>query len=195
MSTFACAAAGGRQEIVVAEYDRSLFGTSASAWISEDRAYRYLLTRDWDDGPVMTWIMLNPSSADAFADDPTIRRCTGFARREGCAGIRVVNLFAVRSPDPHLIGQTADPIGPCNDRFIDENTRDGPVVAAWGSYGSRAGRGLKVGTRLEAAGVRLMCLGRLGSGQPRHPLYARADAPLVRYEPLTTAFPGIAARS
>jgi hypothetical protein len=183
MSTFACVTEGGRREIVVAEYDRTLFDTSASAWFSEDRAYRYLLTRDWGDGPVMTWIMLNPSTADAFTSDPTCTRVIQFARREKCTGIRVVNLYGLRATDPAVLRTHPDPVGPCNDRFIDDCTRGLLVVAGWGSHGVRDDRGLQVSTRLDAAGVHLLCLGQTASGQPRHPLYVRSDTPLVRYEP------------
>ena len=82
------------------------------------RVYRYLLTRRWGTVPAMVWIMLNPSTADAFAEDPTIRRCLIFAHREGCGGLTVVNLFALRSTDPKALTRHPDPVGPANDTFI-----------------------------------------------------------------------------
>src|SRR5438105_250311 len=88
-------------QIVLDTFDDLLGQRAGSAWFSPDKQYRYLLTRSWDHIPqAMTWIMLNPSTADAFRDDPTIRRCISFARREGCGSIRVVNLFALRATDP-----------------------------------------------------------------------------------------------
>ena len=161
--------------------------TAAGAWprgtatLSADRTYRYLLTRRWDDGPVMTWIMLNPSTADADTDDPTIRRCTGFARREGCGAICVVNLFALRATDPRELRTSPDPVGPDNDSFLLERTRAGSVVAAWGSHGSLNGRSRAVAALLVAAEVPLLALGVTSSGEPRHPLYIRSDAPFTAW--------------
>jgi hypothetical protein len=162
-----------------------LGGASGTAWFSQDRAYRYLLTRTWSDTPdAMTWIMLNPSTADAFTTDPTITRCVRFARREGCGSIRVVNLFALRATDPRSLSLPGrDPVGPSNDRFLDDHAQAHLVVAAWGAGGTLNGRAREVGQRLAAAGVPLKCLGVTAAGHPRHPLYVRSDAPLIPWEP------------
>jgi hypothetical protein len=74
--------------------------------------YRYLLTRRWAPGPVMTWVMLNPSRADETADDPTIRRCVRFARSAGCTAITVANLYAWRTSNPRELRRIPDAIGP-----------------------------------------------------------------------------------
>src|SRR3546814_16904510 len=59
------------------------------------------LWRIWDDTkPQCMFIMLNPSTADADLDDPTIRRCIGFAKSWGYGGLQVCNLFAYRSTEP-----------------------------------------------------------------------------------------------
>jgi hypothetical protein len=150
-----------------------------TATLSADRAYRYLLTRRWGDGPAMCWIMLNPSTADASEDDPTIRRCIGFARREGCEAIQVVNLFALRAADPGELLASPDPIGPGGDGFLLARPLAACTVAAWGARGSLHGRSAKVTAML--AGVRLLCLGVTSSGEPKHPLYVRADVPLVPF--------------
>ncbi|TMF61888.1 MAG: DUF1643 domain-containing protein, partial [Chloroflexi bacterium] len=75
-------------------------GTPAAvrgATFSADRRYRYRLWRRWDGArPVVAFVMLNPSTADARRDDPTIRRCIGFAKSWGFGGVEVVNLFAYR---------------------------------------------------------------------------------------------------
>jgi len=158
-----------------------------TATLSADRAYRYLLTRRWDDGPAMTWIMLNPSTADASEDDPTIRRCVGFARREGCGAIQVVNLFALRAADPRELLASPDPVGPGNDGFLLARPLAACIVAAWGTHGSLRGRSAEV--RAMLVGVRLLCLGVTSIGEPRHPLYVRADAPLVPFPAIPTASP------
>lgn len=151
----------------------------ADAVISEDGCYRYVLTRRWGGGRVLSFVMLNPSTADASTDDATIRRCRGFARRERCDGIRVLNLYALRSPDPRLLLSHPDPAGPDNDRWLTGLAdADGPVIAAWGAHAAAEFRRDEVADLLAAAGVVLWCLGTTRDGSPRHPLYARADAPL-----------------
>ena len=150
-----------------------------TATLSGDRAYRYLLTRRWGDGPAMCWIMLNPSTADAAADDPTIRRCIGFARREGCGAIQVINLFALRAADSRELLTSPDPVGPGGDGFLLARPLSACTVAAWGAHGSLHGRSAEV--RALLAGVRLFCLGVTSGGEPRHPLYVRADVPLVPF--------------
>ena len=144
--------------------------------VSADQAYRYLLTRRSGDGPSMTWIGLNPSTADARSDDPTVRRLIGFARREGCEAICVLNLFALRSADPRCLLSSPDPVGRDNDGYLRERTRAASfVVAAWGARGVLNGRSRDV--RAMLAGVPLLCLGVTSGGEPRHPLYVRGDVP------------------
>ncbi|MGY0065169.1 DUF1643 domain-containing protein (plasmid) [Streptomyces sp. LZ34] len=158
-------------------------GMLATAVMDKARAYRYLLTRIWDSSrPPMVWIMLNPSTADALEDDATIRRCIGFARRERCGGIAVVNLFALRSTDPRALRDHPDPVGEHNDVFLRQTTASlGPVVAGWGAGGVLGDRAATVTRSLTAAGVRLHALGTTSTGQPRHPLYLPGNAALAPY--------------
>jgi hypothetical protein len=162
-----------------------LDGTPGSAVFSEDRVYRYLLTRVWGGRRAMVFVMLNPSTADALVDDQTIRRCRGFAVREGCGSLRVVNLFALRSTNPMALQTHPDPVGPENDRLIRKYTGaagDSVVVVAWGSHGFARDRALVVAGGLRDAGHELWCLGVTGDGSPRHPSRVRNDAPLVPWE-------------
>lgn len=152
------------------------------AWFNEPRTHRYLLTRRWDNGDPMTVIGLNPSKANAFTNDPTILRVIRFARRERCGWVRMLNIYGLKSTDPILLREHPDPIGACNDLIL-EAFATGLVVAAWGAGGALRGRAREVGQRLTAAGVPLKCLGVTKDGHPRHPLYVRADAPLVPWEP------------
>lgn len=155
-------------------------GMVSEAVLSGDRIYRYVLNRRWGTrGPVMAWIGLNPSTADHQDDDPTIRRMCGLARREDCRGICVLNLFALRSPDPAVLARHPDPAGPGNDRWLAGLAdADGPVIAAWGAFSMARVRAAEVTAMLTAAGVTLECFGTTRAGWPRHPLYLRADAPL-----------------
>lgn len=146
-------------------------------------AYRYHLTRRWGSEPVLPFIMLNPSTADETLDDPTIRRCIGFARREGAGGIRVANLYGFRATDPHELTLYGWPEGPLNDQHLSalaaEAAWDGqPIVVAWGANAPKD-RVARLIEQLEPSGVPLVCLGVTRSGSPRHPLYVRGDAPLI----------------
>jgi hypothetical protein len=164
----------------------------AAAVFDSSRRYRYLLTRTWDDScPPAVWVMLNPSTADAFTDDPTIRRCIRFAACHGAGGIIVVNLFAYRAADPAALRGAADPVGEFNDAFIRQAGQPAGrlIIAAWGAHGTLGGRADAVTGMLTAAGAHLHCLGTTRHGQPRHPLYLPGGTRLTTYQPAATAGP------
>ena len=156
-----------------------------SATISECGRYRYDLHRSL--GSVlrgykpMFFVMLNPSTADASLDDPTIRRCKAFAKREGATHLVVLNLFALRSTDPSGLAIDHDPIGPNNDAFLEKFLRPGSDwnVAAWGSHPFAKNRAREIQLRYGP----FKCLGMTKDGSPRHPLYVKADAPLIEWKP------------
>jgi hypothetical protein len=156
----------------------------SDAGISECGLYRYWLTRTWGEAPPVCWVALNPSTADAVEDDPTIRRIMGFSRLWCAGGIVVVNLFALRATDPRVLRKHLAPVGPDNDRAIVEHAMKAMcVVAAWGADGSYLGRDREVLTLLKCVGVGVKCLGVTKEEHPRHPLYLRADTPLVPFPP------------
>jgi hypothetical protein len=153
------------------------------AIISSCGNYRYRLWRG--NGPTLHFVMLNPSTADATVDDPTIRRCLSFAAREGCSGLQVTNLFAFRSPSPRVMFEAPDPVGPENDRHLSEMSARASVcgekiVCAWGRHAPRA-RVEKVLSILHTANPALWCLGKNLNGSPKHPLYVCGTAPLREY--------------
>jgi hypothetical protein len=153
---------------------------TGTAAISDCGRYRYVLGRRWGDGPHVAFIMLNPSRADATADDPTIRRCLGFARAWGFEALEVRNLFAWRSANPRALLAVPDPTGGRRgDRELRAAAAADLVVVAWGAWvpftRDRAALAL-------LGGCRLMCLGRTRNGQPRHPLYVRGDTRLEVFE-------------
>jgi hypothetical protein len=154
-----------------------------SAVISECGRYRYELSRRWDDRAPLGWVMLNPSTADADTDDPTIRRCIRFAKDRGYGGIVVHNLYAYRVTDPAELANVDDPIGPRNRDFL---ASDLPcTVAGWGAHPAAVGwlSGYPFGwQRTAMQRRRLVCLGFTASGAPRHPLYVRADATFQTYK-------------
>ena len=149
--------------------------TATGASFDPGGRYRYLLWRSWDPSrPRVAFIMLNPSTADAMRDDPTIRRCLGFARSWGFGSLEVANLFAYRATHPSLLSAVADPVGPENDRYLlGVGQRGQLVVAAWGNVGSLMNRAQTVSGLLTCL---LYCLGTTTRGQPRHPLYLRRHA-------------------
>ncbi len=100
--------------------------------------YRYLLWREWDSkSKTVSFIMLNPSRADAEVNVPTITRCINFAKSWGYGRLEVVNLFAYRTPHPSLLKQVAEPIGSDNARHILESvSKCDRVILAWGNHGT-----------------------------------------------------------
>ena len=170
----------GRGAVVDDRKEGALFApVRSTAAFSPDRRYRYALTRTWGDGSTVVFIMLNPSTADAFKVDPTVARCIEFARTWGHESLIVLNLFAWRSTDPKALYTVIpgfDPIGPLNDYAIDAVPKGTPIIAAWGVHGSLDGRGKAVRDRLDIARHDVYHLGDLTKeGHPRHPLYLKGD--------------------
>ena len=156
----------------------------SGAILSPCGTYRYHLWRRWDSClPTMVWVMLNPSTADATNDDPTIRRCIGFAKREGCGGISVRNVFALRATNPDELAKHADPFGPENEehllaaRSVSLLT---VLVCGWGA--KPANKRLRSYFRNAESILSVQkpnCFGVTKAGDPRHPLYLPGDAKLV----------------
>lgn len=154
---------------------------TGTAVFSADRTHRYRLSRVWGtsshgshgshDGGVC-FLMLNPSTADAFQLDPTVRRCRGYATAWGHHRLEVVNIFSLRSTDPAALYTHPDPSGgDTNDQAIVAAAAAADVVvAAWGNHGALNGRAATV--RALLAGVcEPQALKITGAGEPSHPLY------------------------
>jgi len=152
-----------------------------TAVLSPCGTYRYRLVRRWAEGPTCGFVMLNPSTADAEKDDPTIRRCLAFARREDCGGLIVVNLFALRSTSPAALYSHPYPHGPAEVAETSQAIAemDGPAICAWGAHAAAVSQASLMLDMIRANGKVPMCLGKTKDGHPRHPLYVKADAPLV----------------
>jgi len=124
------------------------------------------------------FIGLNPSTADETKDDPTIRRCIRFAKDWGYGGVLMMNAYAFRATNPKDMKAVEDPVGPDNDEaFGYRRTQVGLIVAAWGNH-CESSRATKV---CHLIGKPIHCLGRTKSGQPKHPLYLKADTELELY--------------
>ena len=173
-----------------------------SATFSDDGIYRYLLERAWEvpelgamaQRRTILWVLLNPSTADAFQDDPTVRRITNYSRDWGFTDLRLVNLFGFRATKPaELWSQRAagvDIIGPANDRSLFRAAWSASqVVVGWGAGAHRCPkRVVQVLELLEGSpavawsGNPVSCLGTTLDGHPRHPLYLRREEQLVPFE-------------
>lgn len=151
-----------------------------SASISECGRYRYALYREWEPSALMPimWLMLNPSTADADTDDPTIRRCIGFSKAWGYGALYVGNLYGIRSTNPSILLTTGadEARGPENIASLCHMAdRSALIVAAWGVHGGKAfPRGVN-----KPGGV--WCLGTTKHGSPKHPLYVKGDTALQEF--------------
>jgi hypothetical protein len=181
---------------------KMIAGVLGRAIYSDDMVYRYLLSRGAQAGDLMlvTFLMLNPSTASHDEDDPTIRRCRGFARREYAAAsladslaVEVVNLFAFRATLKKDCFAAPKPVGgeENDDAIIGSCQRakatGGIVIAAWGNEPRAARREREVLGFLAARGFELWRfapaekLARKDFDYPPHPLYLKSDTPIVRW--------------
>ena len=151
--------------------------------------YRFVLERRLTPmmpGPTCNFIMLNPSTADEYLDDPTIRRCKRFARSWGYSDLIVTNLSPLRATDSAELRAA----GPEPEEIVQENLQElmrcadlaDRVVAAWGTHGVWEGRDRTALQTLQPWGTKLFCLRLTKEGHPQHPLYVKADTEPVRFE-------------
>lgn len=144
------------------------------AIISQDQLYRYSLSRIWDESLLKLLIIgLNPSTADATLDDPTMRRCIDFAKSWGFGSLIMADLFAYRSTDPQNLYGAKDPIDPENNNYLlNLHQKCDQTLVAWGNHGNFLNRDNEVINLLHKE---IYCLGITKNNQPKHPLYIRAD--------------------
>ncbi|KLK92604.1 hypothetical protein AA309_12925 [Microvirga vignae] len=161
-----------------------------SALISDCGTYRYRLDRltiaHDVTGKTAAFIMVNPSTADAVVDDPTIRKVEGFVIRNGAGRFVVGNLFAFRATDIKALRTAAYPVGPENDRHLEQIMRDADLhIVAWGPLAKLPphlrDRWREVVAIADQVGCRLMCLTAAQDGHPRHPLMLSYSTPLVAW--------------
>lgn len=145
------------------------------------RTWRYTLRRYWDEArPRLLMVLLNPSDADEFRDDPTNVRGIGFACAFGFGSLVFANEFAFRTPKPAVMKKAADPVGPDNDEWILKEAKAADqIVVAWGTHGGFNGRDKQVLELLRE--FDLYCFGRTKHGFPKHPLYLKKYTSLERF--------------
>lgn len=168
------------------------------AQLSPCSRFRYLLWRQWDVGPSVLWLMLNPSRADAERDDATVRKCVGFSRRWGYGQLSIVNLFSLVATKPEEIARALDRWRPgdphpsggrtAEEHILIASARSHGIVYAWGGCAAPwPFRTYHVTSLVEAArGGRPpppQCLGYTKHGAPRHPVRLSYATPLELYQP------------
>jgi hypothetical protein len=161
----------------------------ASAIISECGIFRYRLERRIEahgSGRTAAFIMVNPSTADAGRDDPTIRKIRGFSQRHGIGRVIVGNKFAFRATDIRALRRAADAVGPDNDRHLEQIMRDADLhIVAWGALAKLPPplrtRWRDVAAIADRVGCRLLCLGTAQDQHPLHPLMLSYGAPLMEW--------------
>jgi hypothetical protein len=150
----------------------------SNAYFSRDRRHRYWLSRTLTLNPgVVAFVGLNPSTADEHTDDPTVRRCIGFAMAWGYGRMLMLNLHAFRSTDPKGLYTADDPVGPENASLVLTlaNAADN-VICAWGANALHRDAAV-IAERL-AAIPGVGCFGLTKGGHPKHPLYLPANNPV-----------------
>ncbi len=169
-------------------------GVRGCAEFSPCGRYRYLLTRAWSESamvegvhnaPWVLWIGCNPSTATAYADDPTMIRIRGFTERLGYHAYMMMNVMDWRATDPKKLLDVEAPCSSGNlERIADFARAADLVIAAWGTTHRRVSRYTEnVDKMLESMGADVWCLGTNKDESPKHPLYVKGDTPLVRYRP------------
>ena len=159
----------------------------SNASFSPDRDYRFALWRIWDDRPKVMFVGLNPSTASESLNDPTIRRCIGFAKDWGYGGVYMCNLFGLVSTDPKALYEHLDPVGRGNNLVLQMiRDRCRLAVAAWGALvNTRDFKYYYTQHRAEIVAewlAPMMCLGITKNNCPRHPLYLSKDTKLQEYK-------------
>jgi hypothetical protein len=171
-----------------AAIDLGFLGTSIAGatfgYAGGKTAYRYTLWRRWSQGPYLNVVGLNPSTADAETDDPTIRKCIGFAKLWGYSALCMTNLFAYRATRPVAMMTQSEicPVGPANDAYVYAGARKaGIVLCAWGVNGWYLGRDSAVRGMLSLVGAKTRALRLTKAGYPEHPLYIPYVTELKQY--------------
>ncbi|MBA7715433.1 hypothetical protein ES703_124479 [subsurface metagenome] len=151
----------------------------SGAVFDQHRAYRFILWRFWNDSPRVLFIGLNPSTANELQNDPTIRRCLGFAEKWGYGGMFFCNLYSYISTDPRLLS-SEEALHAANIPAITMATSLSVLtVAAWGDGVELVENGKSVAEHVEELVAPSFCFGMTQKGNPKHPLYLPSDAELV----------------
>lgn len=154
--------------------------------LSDCGLFRYDLTRMWSHhAPLLLFMLLNPSTADHMRNDPTAKKCMGFARRLGYGGIRIMNLWAYRTKSPLILKQNGYLVGPHNQYWLENRLEEhSEVICGWG-VNANCVEGKRRMWEVEEAfrkhGVKMLALQVNDNGMPTHPLMLPYSCTTIPY--------------
>jgi len=159
-----------------------LSDTDKGAYFSPDRKHRFMLWRKLGKGPGIMFIGLNPSTANEVNDDPTVRRCMGYARDWGYGDFWMCNLYSLCSSDPKKLYKGEHPQSPYNITSLGVvREKVDLAIVAWGNHGAT----VQMDQHWPRSLVKLLspvhCFGVTKQGEPKHPLYLPKDAEIVPF--------------
>lgn len=140
--------------------------------------WRWWLTRTWDESlPTICLIGMNPSTATASEDDPTVGKEIQYCRSWGFGRMLKLNAFAYKATFPADLyaarTRGVNIIGVENSsrhmlaRLLEFEVEK--TVACWGRL--KRDRGWILRDEFSNFGVQLDCLKKNSDGSPAHPLY------------------------
>ncbi len=155
----------------------------SGAVLDHTRQYRFLLWRFWNESPRVLFIGLNPSTADEYQDDPTIKRCMGFAKAWGYGGLYICNVYGYRATNPDNLSHVEANHAANLHAIRMAKSLCVLSVAAWGDGINKVWNGNGVADNIKEILESPMCFGLTQKGNPKHPLYLPNDAELVELVP------------
>jgi|SRR6185437_13053638 len=156
-----------------------LFDKLDGAEFSKCRKYRYALWRQWDiSKPWVMFIGLNPSTANATTDDPTIRRVKSISNNLGYGGFYMMNCFPFISTDPKQLKEFGNT--KINDEWLRKiANRCETIICAWGNFNIVRESGREYELIHMFPDAKALHINKNGS--PKHPLYCKSDIQLVNF--------------
>jgi len=154
----------------------------SGAVFTDERTHRLYLWRRWDkERPWVMFIGLNPSTADERLNDPTVRRCVGFAANWGYGGIFMCNVFTLVSTDPKKLNGEVPIARGASLAMRVIRGRCGKALAGWGNLINQVIEGEEQVERIKRELSPLHCLGLTKLGHPKHPLYLPYSVELTTF--------------
>ena len=119
---------------------------------------------------------LNPSVIKN-GKNSTVSILSQIALREGYDSLIITNLYGYITPNPKDLKTIDDPVGPDNDVWINDMVKTcDKVLCIWGNNPDKE----RVNKILPTIKKKAYTIGLTKSGQPRHVLHTKKDAPLIK---------------
>lgn len=119
---------------------------------------------------------LNPSVIKN-GKNSTVSILSQIALREGFDSLIITNLYGYITPNPKDLKTIVDPVGPENDMWINDMVKTcDKILCIWGNSADKE----RVNKILPTIKNKAYTIGLTKSGQPRHVLHTKKDAPLIK---------------